>query len=205
MKYVMHAALVACMALGASGCASKPKRVDASQEGPMDIHKVSFFDIRPAIEDMCRKVSEKNAKGWPEYINLSTDGEKKPIISLERLKNNSGDTSIDIESITREIENMINEQGVCYLTKAGAMTAEDLEAVNRQREYQDSGVTNKGQFEMGQEDAASLVFTGLMTRERAADEDAVRYTYRFQFQLMDIKNARPMITTSKDFAKEQER
>ncbi len=204
MRFALAAVAVALVTCGV-GCASKAKRVSSDEEHVIDAKRVSYFDIKPAIDDMCRKVSERNASGWPPTVRKASDGSGKPIVTLELLENQSGDTAVNMEAFTREVENTLNEQGVVYLTNAGAMTSKDAEAVARARDYDSNTGGDDHMQTLQDEDKSGLVFTGLLSRDRQADEDAVVYRYTFQFKLTDQKQNRPVITTSIAFTKMQER
>lgn len=204
MRIALAAVAVALVTSGV-GCASKAKRVSSDEEHVIDAKRVSYFDIKPAIDEMCRKMSERNAAGWPPQIKKASDGSGKPIVSLGLLKNESGDTSVNLEAMVREIENTINEQGICYLTKAGRLTKEEAAVVSEERGYEEGTGGTSEMERLEQEDKSGLIFTGLLSRERQADEDAVVYRYTFQFQLIDKVQNRPIITTSSPFTKMQER
>lgn len=204
MRFALAAVAVALVTCGV-GCASKAKRVSSDEELVVDAKRVSYFDIKPAIDDMCRKISERNAAGWPPKLLKAEDNSGKPIIALSRLKNESGDASVNMEAFVREIENTINEQGVCYLTNSGKLTADDAAAVSEERAYADATEGDSEAKRLEEEDKSGLVLTGLLSRDRQADEDMVVYRYTFQFKLTDKIQNRPVITTSIAFTKAQER
>lgn len=204
MRFALAAVAVALVTCGV-GCASKAKRVSSSEELVVDATRVSYFDIKPAIDDMCAKISQRNAQGWPPQLLKAEDNSGKPIVALSRLKNESGDPAVNLEAFVREIENTINEQGVCYLTNSGKLTSEDAAAVAEERDYADATEGDSHAKRLEEEDKSGLILTGLLSRDRQADEDMVVYRYTFQFKLTDKVQNRAVITTSIAFTKAQER
>ncbi len=104
-------ALLALAGCGSSKPAPEPEPRDERPRG------ISHFDRAPAINEFTRKVSERNASGWPPSAQLASDGSGKVLARLLRPVN-SGARECDLGAFQGELLQALMDQGVLAIELA---------------------------------------------------------------------------------------
>lgn len=182
IRKTMLAAAVA--ALGLAGCGPTHTEEDSSDRGMVLVDHIGGKEIEEAVRDFARKLSEKNAAGWPPHIILS-DG--KPQVVIRDLVNK---TSLHVNTIDlkNELTNMLVEADVVYVVG-------DTEAVMDERAYGNAMENEGAAAEVGTEDASGFVLLGEITDDVMDDGDTRQHDYWFSLRLTDTKKSRIVLTT----------
>ncbi len=189
--------LLSSLLLGCSG--TTHRREDINDPGLVEADHVGLFEIREAVQEMCKKISKQNAEGWPSYVETTPEPPRKPQVRITTIHNRTRER-FDIQTLKNELENDMNEQGVVWLVaNEGA-----LDEVHTEREYTDSGMTNET-IEHGQEDATGLILYGEITDDVIEQGDTRQHDFMFYLKLYDTKKSRAVITTKRGFRKVKER
>lgn len=180
IRKVLLAAAVAALA----GCGPTHTEADASDRGMTLVDHIGGKEIEEAVRDFARKLSEKNAAGWPPHIILS-DG--KPQVVIRDLVNK---TSLHVNTIDlkNELTNMLVEADVVYVVG-------DTEAVMDERAYGNAMENQGAAAEVGTEDASGFVLVGEITDDVMDDGDTKQHDYWFSLRLTDTKKSRIVLTT----------
>jgi PBP1b-binding outer membrane lipoprotein LpoB len=184
-------ALVSAVAF--TGCKKQDTITDETESGLVDASHIGGREIETAVKDLAGKISEKNGMGWPEHIKMSSDNPPKPVVRIANVVNRTRQ-HFDLENLKNEIYNVMLERDVVYF----AAQANDLESVNQERDYSQSGMTNEAagqRVDYGQEDAVGLVLAGEITDDKIEVDGATQYDYWFNLRLVDTVKNRPILTT----------
>ncbi len=110
-----HLALCALVAL--AGCGSSKPAPDREPDEQPEVREISRFDRAPAINEFTRKVSERNASGWPPSAQRASDGSGKVLARLLRPVN-SGARECDLGAFQGELLQALMDQGVLAIELA---------------------------------------------------------------------------------------
>ncbi len=189
MRKFAAAAVVAVLA----GCGGPTHRVaDVTEQGLIETDHIGLNEIRPAVEQMCNKVSQRNAQGWASHIRMTQDPPYKPQVRISDIQNRTTQ-HFDVVTLKNELLNAMVEQGVVYVVG----DAGDLAAVNDERDYSQAGMTNET-IEYGQEDVVALVLRGEITDDIIRQGSVKQHDYIFSLRLVDtVKNRVEIVTSTK--------
>lgn len=186
IKKTWFAAAVAA-ALGLTACGPTHSEGDASDRGMTNVDHIGGKEIEEAVRDFARKVSEKNAAGWPAHIIMSTDTPPKPQIRIANLVNDTR-LHVNTEDLKNELTNMLVEQNVVYVVG-------DTEAIMDERGYGNAMGNQGAAAEMGTEDASGLVLLGEISDDVIDDGSTRQHDYWFSLRLTDTLKSRVVLTT----------
>lgn len=182
------------------GCAGTThRREDINDPGLVETDHVGMFEIREAVQEMCKKISKQNAEGWPSYVKMTPEPPHKPQVRITTIHNRTRER-FDIQTLKNELENDMNEQGAVWLVASEGA----LEEVHTERDYTQSGMTNE-EIEHGQEDATGLILYGEITDDVIEQGGTRQHDYVFYLKLYDTRKSRVVITTKRGFRKVKER
>jgi hypothetical protein len=173
--------------VGLSACGPKHSEGDASDRGMTNVDHIGGKEIEEAVRDFARKLSEKNAAGWPPHIIMSNDTPPKPQVVIRNLVNKTS-LHVDTTDLKNELTNMLVEQNVVYIVG-------DTEAVMDERGYSNAVEAEGAAAEVGTEDASGLVLLGEITDDVIDDGDTRQHDYWFSLRLTDTKKSRIVLTT----------
>lgn len=186
IRKTWFAAAVAA-ALGLSACGPTHSEGDSSDRGMTNVDHIGGKEIEEAVRDFARKLSEKNAAGWPSHIIMSTDTPPKPQVQISKLVNKTS-LHVDTTDLRNELTNMLVEQNVVYVVG-------DTEAVMDERGYGNAMEAEGAAAEVGTEDASGLVLVGEITDDVIDDGDTRQHDYWFSLRLTDTLKRRVVLTT----------
>ena len=184
IRKTWFAAAVAAV-IGVSGCGPKHSEGDASDRGLTHVDHIGGKEIEEAVRDFARKVSEKNASGWPEHIQLSSD--KKPQIQIKAIENQTR-LHVNVDDLKNELTNMLVEQNVVYVVG-------DTDAVMDEREYQEAMQTQGATQQTGTEDSTGLSLLGEISDDVIEVDGVKQHDYWFSLRLTDTVKRRIVVTT----------
>jgi hypothetical protein len=190
-----RAAVAALLVAGLVGCKAQSHDADATDRGLVSVDHVGGHEIEAAVKDLCQKIADRNAKGWPPHIHMDSYG--KPQITIDLLQNRTRE-HFDTTNLQAELENQITEQDVCSIVNRSTRHNESAgqEAVMDERDYSQSGMTGQDQVvEHGQEDASGLVLEGTITDDVMEEDGVKQHDYWFNLKLIDTTKAKDIITT----------
>jgi hypothetical protein len=202
-RMFLSAALVIAVGGALGGCKKQDTITDETQSGLVDASHIGGREIETAVKDLAGKISEKNAAGWPEHVKMSSDTPPKPVVRIANVTNRTR-THFDLENLKNEIYNTMMEQNVVYF----AAQANDLEAVNQERDYSQSGMTDEAhgqRVDYGHEDAVGLVLVGEITDDKIEVDGTTQYDYWFNLRLVDTVKNRPILTTRTKMRRQREK
>jgi Peptidoglycan-synthase activator LpoB len=189
----------ACLTLLACG-GPTIRRGDAEDEGVISTG-VQGNEVEEATIELCRKISERNARGWPGYVLMTTsEYGAQPLVRVGDLVNRTRRNELDMVALRNEIYNAVAEQDVVALTVQG----DDLGSILDEIDFSRSGMT-RAEIQ-GMADPVSLVLAGEVTGgDPVTDPDTglTQYDYTFSLRLFDTQAQRivPGLTVQKKFRK----
>ncbi len=187
------AAPAALLSLLLAGCSSTTHRVaDVSEQGLVETDHIGLNEIRPAVEAMCDKIAQLNARGWGSHVRVTQDPPHKPQVRMSKIQNRTRE-HFDVVTLKNELLNAMVEQGVVYVVG----DAGDLAAVNDERDYSQAGMTNE-ELAYGEEDVVALVLRGEITDDVIEQGSVKQHDYIFSLRLIDtVKNRVEAVTSTK--------
>ena len=184
--------------LTVAGCGATHSRADANDPGLVNAKHIGGDEIRAAVNDMAKKIAEKNAAGWPPHIAMSSDVPPKPQLRIDDIVNDTR-LHVDVKNLQNDLMNMLVEQNVVYVVGYREGEGSDAEAVMDERAYANSGMVDANQAaqtpEMGGEDATGLLLRGEISHDVVKQDGAEQHDYWFSLRLLDTKKGRVVITT----------
>jgi hypothetical protein len=191
----MRTALILSSLLLLAGCTTTHTRQDINDPGLVETDHVGLYEIRGAVDEMCKKIAKQNAEGWPSYVLMTPEPPHKPQVRITTIHNRTRER-FDIQTLKNELENAMNEQGAVWLVaNEGA-----LDEVHTERDYSQSGMTNE-EIAHGQEDATGLVLYGEITDDVIEQGGTKQHDFMFYLKLYDTRKSRAVLTTKRGFRK----
>lgn len=195
MKRTLIAAVLLSGAL--VGCSGPTNTVeDPEDQGLIETDAIGWNELRPAVDDMMKKISEINAEGWPSHVVMTPEPPKKPVLRIHNIQNRTRER-LDIQAYKNELMNALVNQGIVYVVG----DSRDRAAVGAERDYSDAG--NTTQELTGDEDATGLVLQGEIQDFVIDQENARQHDYQFNLRLIDTKKNRILKVTSTKFRKKK--
>lgn len=194
-------------AVTATGCGTTQRRADPNDPGLVKADHIGGDEIRAAVLDMSKKISEKNAAGWPAHIAMSSDNPPKPQLRIDDIVNDTR-LHVDVMNLKNDLMNMLVEQNVVYVVGYREGEGSDAEAVMDERAYANSGMVDANQAaqtpEMGGEDATGLLLRGEISHDKIEVDGVEQHDYWFSLRLLDTKKGRVVLTTRTPLRKTKE-
>jgi len=106
-----------CALVALAGCGSSKPAPDREPDAQPEARGLSHFDRAPAINEFARKVSERNASGWPPTVKHAGDGSGRVLARLLRPVN-SGKRECDLAAFQAELLQALTDQGVLAIELA---------------------------------------------------------------------------------------
>ncbi len=179
-------------ALAVVGCGPRHSEGDASDRGMTHVDHIGGKEIEEAARDMAKKISEKNANGWPAHIVMSTDTPPKPQLRIGDITYSDHLTvRVDVQSLKDELMNVLTEQGVCYVINY----RENTDATMDEREYQQAMGAANAVPSTGTEDATGLILEGTIADDVIEIDGEKQHDYWFSLKLIDTVKQRVVVTT----------
>ena len=195
MKRTLIAAVLLSGAL--VGCSGPTNTVeDPEDQGLIETDAIGWNELRPAVDDMMKKISEINAEGWPSHVVMTPEPPKKPVLRIHNIQNRTRER-LDIQAYKNELMNALVNQGIVYVVG----DSRDRAAVGAERDYSDAG--NTTQELTGDEDATGLVLQGEIQDFVIDQENARQHDYQFNLRLIDTKKNRILKVTTTKFRKKK--
>ncbi|HBP16819.1 MAG TPA: hypothetical protein DEA08_03360 [Planctomycetes bacterium] len=196
MKRTLTAAVLLSGAL-LVGCSGPTNTVeDPEDQGLIETDAIGWNELRPAVDDMLKKISEINAEGWPSHVVMTPETPKKAVLRIHNIQNRTRER-LDIQAYKNELMNALVNQGIVYVVG----DSRDRAAVGAERDYSDAG--NTTQELTGDEDATGLVLQGEIQDFVIDQENARQHDYQFNLRLIDTKKNRVLKVTSTKFRKKK--
>ena len=196
MKRTLTAAVLLSGAL-LLGCSGPTNTVeDPEDQGLIETDAIGWNELRPAVDDMLKKISEINAEGWPSYVVMTPEPPTKPVLRIHTIQNRTRER-LDIQAYKNELMNALVNQGIVYVVG----DSRDRAAVGAERDYSDAG--NTTQELTGDEDATGLVLQGEIQDFVIDQENARQHDYQFNLRLIDTKKNRILKVTTTKFRKKK--
>ena len=196
MKRTLTAAVLLSGAL-LLGCSGPTNTVeDPEDQGLIETDAIGWNELRPAVDDMLKKISEINAEGWPSHVVMPPEPPTKPVLRIHTIQNRTRER-LDIQAYKNELMNALVNQGIVYVVG----DSRDRAAVGAERDYSDAG--NTTQELTGDEDATGLVLQGEIQDFVIDQENARQHDYQFNLRLIDTKKNRILKVTSTKFRKKK--
>src|SRR5688572_5792708 len=101
---VVTAALIG-LVVGCGGPSSR--RADPTDEGIIKAGAVQGNEIEEATLELCNKVSQRTARGWPEYVLMTDDPDyPRPLVRVGEITNRTR-RQLDMTEVVNEITNAL--------------------------------------------------------------------------------------------------
>ena len=200
MRIRLHrAAIVVALPLAIAGCKTTHRVADVNDQGLIDTDHIGLNEIRPAVDQMCAKISKLNTQGWASHVRITPEPPHRPQVRISSIQNRTRE-HFDVTTLKNELLNAMVEQEAVYVVG----DAGDLAAVNQERDYSQAGMTNET-LEYGEEDVVALVLRGEITDDVIDQGDVRQHDYIFSLRLVDTVKNRVIATTSTKMRKVRER
>jgi hypothetical protein len=185
-------------ALTVAGCGATHRRADPNDPGLVKANHLGGEEIRAAVNDMAKKIAEKNAAGWPAHIPMSSDNPPKPQLRIADIVNDTR-LHVNVMDLKNDLMNMMVEQNVVYVVGYADGPGSDRDDVMKEREYAASGIVDANQAaqtpELGGEDVSGLLLKGEISDDVIEVDGVKQHDYWFSLRLLDTRKGRVVLTT----------